>query len=121
MTIAAAPVPAAGYGGACKPLDQATTRIIGSLDTGPVALPTTTAYGAWTNVPDGTAYVTFTYGSQRAWQRPIAGVSYFAVTGATPPLGGTPVILRAFATTGTELGRATEQPILNGAGQWQWS
>jgi hypothetical protein len=119
MTIAA-PYPN-GYQGACTPKDQAPTHIVGTIDTGPSITPDSTTYGAWTAVPDGTAYVTFTYGTQHTWQRPIDRVSYFAVPGATPPLGGEPVILRAFNRSGKRLGQATEQPALDGTGDWRWS
>jgi hypothetical protein len=120
MTIAAAPIPAAGDQGSCVSVDQASQRIIGAIDTGPVETPTSVTYGVWTNVPEGTDYVTFTYGDQTAWQRPVAGISYFTVPGSRPSLGSEPVVLRAFDATGRQLGQATATPYLDGAGSWRW-
>jgi hypothetical protein len=120
MWIAGPPYSDAGGQGACIALDEATDRIVGTIDTGPVETPTSVTYGAWTNVPIGTSYVTFTYGDQAAWQRPIDGVSYFTIPGTRPPLGPEPAILRAFDSSGVELGQATATPYLDGSGNWRW-
>jgi hypothetical protein len=119
MSIAAAPVPAAGYQGACLPQSLAAQTLVGTLDTGPVMLPTTLAYGVWSDVPSGAEYVTFTYGDEHKWQRPVDGVSYFTVP-APPPLDSEPVVLRAFDAQGNELGQATRPPHQDGAGVWTW-
>ncbi|HEU5307327.1 MAG TPA: hypothetical protein VFW97_08380, partial [Acidimicrobiia bacterium] len=60
VTVVPTPAPQAGYQGACMPNPD---DIVGTLDP-PTDSPTSTAYGVWTDVPAGTAYVTFTYGTQ---------------------------------------------------------
>jgi hypothetical protein len=123
MTIAAAPTPA-GYQGSCTGRDQVVDHVIGTLDTGPSQLPTTVAYGAWVAVPHNAAVVTMTYGAQHAWQRPLAGVSYFTFVGATPPLGPVPVVLRAYDDHGRQVGEARRTPYHDPPddpiGTWQW-
>ena len=120
VTVAAAPVSAAGYQGSCVSGDEAGTRLVGAIDTGPVTTPSSKTYGAWVAVPAGTAYVTFTYGTEHAWQRPVSGVSYFTIAGATPPLGGEPVVLQAFGPEGALLGEARSHNWTDATGGWHW-
>jgi hypothetical protein len=75
---------------------DASNRIVGAIDTGPLDLPNTVAYGAWAHVPPGTVYVTFTYGTEIGWQRPIRGFSSVL------------------------LGEASRVPSLDGTGMWRW-
>jgi hypothetical protein len=120
MTVADHPVAAAGDQGACISEDAASQQIFGVLDTGPVELPTTLAYGVWAAVPPGTAFVTTTYGTQVTWQRPIQGISYFTLPGAQPALGAEPVTMRAYDAQGNQLGQATRTPHQDGLGNWAW-
>lgn len=120
MIIAASPVPAAGDQGACISQQAAAEQIFGVLDTGPVELPTTLAYGVWAAVPTGTAYVTFTYGAETTWQRPVEGTSYFVIPGSRPSHGSEPITVRAYDARGNELGHATRIPHQDGAGDWRW-
>jgi hypothetical protein len=120
MLITAAPVPAAGSQGTCVPSANAARNIIGTLDTGPVELPTTLAYGVWADVPDEAAYVSFSYGATNYWQRPLHGISYFTITGARPSLGPEPVTMRAYDAGGNELAQATRAPFQDGMGEWRW-
>jgi hypothetical protein len=120
MLVTAAPVPAAGSQGACVPSADAASNVVGALDTGPVELPTTLAYGVWTDVPDEAAYVTFSYGTTNYWQRPLHGISYFTINGARPSLGPEPVTMRAYDAGGNELAQATRAPFQDGVGDWRW-
>ena len=64
-----------------------------SIDTGANLTPASKVYGAWVDVPEGTAYVTYAYGAERWWQRPFDGITYLA-TDASPKYGGEPLVAR---------------------------
>jgi hypothetical protein len=114
--IADAPVLEAGYQGGCIPNPAET--FVATIDTGPNDALGSRAYAAWVELPAGTAYVTYSYGPERWWQRPLDGVTYFA-TDATPKHGGEPLVARAFAADGRQVGEISRTPI-QAAGQWQW-
>lgn len=107
MTIASVPASGAGYQGTCA-IRDAATRVIGTVDTGTTPTATPVTYGAWVAVPPGTAYVTYSYGGEQAWQRPVNGVSFFSRPGAliTNHRASTVVVFRAFKDDGTQLGEA---------------
>lgn len=101
--------------------DRDLHELIGLADAPIVDSETNRFYVAWTRVPAGTDYVTFQYGDQRAWQRPIAGIVYWTLTGSIhPSLGPEPLTMRAFDASGTELGEATKTPVRDGTGAWSW-
>jgi hypothetical protein len=52
-------------------------------------------YSVWTNVPAGTAFVSFAGQAQQFWQRPVSGLAVF------PTLG----LATAYGADGSELGR----------------
>jgi hypothetical protein len=101
--------------------DRDLHELIGLADAPVVDSDTNRFYVAWTRVPAGTDYVTFQYGDQHAWQRPITGIAYWTLTGSIhPSLGPEPLTMRAFDAAGTELGEATKTPIQDGTGAWSW-
>jgi len=58
MSIASAPIRAAGYEGGCAIPGQAATALLVTPDSGPVLSPQTNWYIVWTQVPQAAAYVT---------------------------------------------------------------
>ena len=68
MVEGASAATGAGYQGACSPA-PATTLIATNAE---AAGPDTEAnwYLVWTQVPEGTVYVVYSYRSQLSWQRP---------------------------------------------------
>jgi hypothetical protein len=65
-----------------------------------------TWYVVWTQVPEGTAYVVFSYRAQLSWQRPIGGVSVFTTVGkGNVPAGDRP-FARAYDENGVQIGEA---------------
>jgi hypothetical protein len=117
MTIAAAPVPQAGYQGSC--VQDPATSLVGTVNTADKDAPGSKAYGAWLDVPDGTAYVTYAYGDERWWQRPVDGIVY-TVTEGRPPLGGERFVVRAFDASGRQLAEISRTPIKDATGAWDW-
>jgi hypothetical protein len=116
MMIAVAPTDGTGYQGSCA--SDPATNLVAMIDTGANLTPTSKVYGAWVAVPDGTAYVTYSYGAERWWQRPLDGITYLA-TDASPKYGGEPLVARAFDASGRQLGEITQTPIRAG-GEWDW-
>ena len=101
--------------------DRDLDELISVVDTGPVELPASRYYFAWTRVPTGAVYVTIQYGDEHAWQRPVAGVAYWTLqSGYRPPLGPESITMRAFDSTGAQVGEATKTPIQDATGAWTW-
>lgn len=59
----------------------------------------------WSNVPNGTAYVTYTDGVRSLWQRPIAGVVLF------PNVAGNNEVVIAYSIGGLELKRVDRDSL----------
>jgi hypothetical protein len=117
MTIAVAPPDGTGYQGACVP--NPATSFVGTIDTGGNLGPTSKAYGAWVQLPAGTAYVTYSHGPERWWQRPLEGITY-TVVDAIPKYGAEPLVARAFDATGRQLAEISRTPIRVPDGSWSW-
>jgi hypothetical protein len=117
LTIAAAPVPTAGFQGGCVP--NPADSFVGTIDTADPDVPGSKAYGAWVQLPEGTSYVTYSYGPERWWQRPLDGITYTAVD-ATPKYGPAPLVARAFDASGKELAEISRAPRTAGGGRWAW-
>jgi hypothetical protein len=116
LMIAVAPTNGTGYQGSCT--TDPATKFVASIDTGANLTATSKVYGAWVDVPEGTAYVTYEYGAERWWQRPVDGITYLA-TDASPKYGGESLVARAFDASGRQLGAITQTPIRAG-GEWDW-
>jgi hypothetical protein len=117
LMIAVAPTNGTGYQGSCT--SKPATTFVGSVDTGANLTPTSKVYGAWVDVPEGTAYVTYAYGTERWWQRPLDGITYLA-TDASPKYGGEPLVARARDASGGLLGEVRYSPIQVGPDSWNW-
>jgi hypothetical protein len=117
MTIAAAVLDGIGYQGSCVP--NPATTFVGSVDTGAIVTAESRVYGAWVDLPADTAYVLYTYGDERWWQRPLDGITYLT-TDARPKLGGEPLVARAFDAANRQLAEIRQTPIRDGAGDWDW-
>jgi hypothetical protein len=105
MTIAASPTPA-GYQGACHPMKRASSWLAVANDEGPNVDARDKRYIVWTDVPAGTSYVMFTYGSSTHWERPWRSVALFTWVGTEPaPRVPLPTAV-AYDALGNVIGRA---------------